>query len=71
MGGAERMASSTTCGGMRTIRVSRSTTQPPSLKMCERIVRLDPHPRALEHLERAEMDVVELGLREHGQAEPA
>ena len=37
----------------------------------ERVVGLDPHPRALEHLERAEMDVVELGLREHAQAEPA
>ncbi len=31
--GDEAMASSTTCGGMRTMRVSGSTVQPPSLKM--------------------------------------
>ena len=31
--GELRMASSTTCGGMRTTRSSRSTRQPPSLKM--------------------------------------
>ena len=31
--GDEAMASSTTCGGMRTMRVSESTVQPPSLKM--------------------------------------
>ena len=31
LGGALATASSTTCGGMRTMRDSRSTTQPPSL----------------------------------------
>ena len=31
LGGALAMASSTTCGGMRTMCDSRSTTQPPSL----------------------------------------
>ena len=31
--GDEAMASSTTCGGMRTMRVSASMVQPPSLKM--------------------------------------
>ena len=34
------------------------------------VVGLDPDPRALEDLERGEMDVVELSLREHVQAEP-
>ena len=37
----------------------------------ERVVGLDPDAGPLEHLERPEMDVVELGLREHLEAEPA
>ena len=37
----------------------------------ERVVGLDPHAGALEDLERAEVDVVQLGLGEHVEAEPA
>ena len=56
---------------MRTMRVSRSTTAAAVAEDVERVVGLDPDPGALEDLERAEVDVVELSLREHVQAEPA
>ena len=69
--GDEAMASSTTCGGMRTMRVSRSTRAAAVLEDVARVVRLDEHAGALEHLERREMDVVELGLGEHVDAQPA
>ena len=69
--GDEAMASSTTCGGMRTMRVSESTRAAAVPEDVARVVGLDEHARALEHLERGEMDVLELGFGEHVDAQPA
>ena len=65
------MASWTRCGGMRTIRVCTVDDAAAVAVDVERVVRLDPHTRALKDLKGAEVDVVELGFGEHGQAEPS
>jgi hypothetical protein len=57
------------CGGNLTTRVSRSTRQPPSAKHVERLVALEEHARALEHLERRAVEVVEVGVAEELEAQ--
>ncbi len=68
--GELRMASSTTCGGMRTTRSSRSTRQPPSLKMSSASSSSTKMPVRSRTSSVASVDLVELRLGEHGEAEP-
>ena len=55
---------------MRTMRVSRSTRQPPSLRMSSASSASTQTPVRSSDLSEAEVDVVELSLREQVQAEP-
>ena len=67
VGGALAMASSTTCGGMRTMCVVAVDDAAAVAVDVERLVELHPHAGALEHLERREVDVLDLVVGEHLQ----